>query len=72
MNETSGFLNSIGKIRASVACNKILINDFIAQPVVTIKQNNIDFLIRKGEQQIIFSDYLASVSASAHRLDLKS
>ncbi len=72
MNETSGFLNSIGKIRASVACNKILINDFIAQPVVTIKQNNIDFLIRKGEQQILFSDYLASVSASARDVIIQS
>lgn len=72
MNETSDFLNSIGKIRASVAGNKILINDFLARPIVTIKQNNIDFFIRKGGQQILFSDYLASVSASARAVIIQS
>ncbi|MGE5989982.1 MULTISPECIES: hypothetical protein [Klebsiella] len=59
MNETIDFLNSIGKIRASVACNKILIDDFLAQPILAIKQNNIDFFIRKGGEEILFSDYLS-------------
>lgn len=72
MNETSDFLNSIGKIRASVACNKILINDFLAQPVLVIKQNDIDFFIRKGGENILFSDYLASVSDSARTVIIQS
>lgn len=72
MNEKSYFINSIGKIRSSVACNKILIDEFLAHPVLAIKQNDIDFFIRKGGEEILFSEYLESVSDSARSVIIQS
>lgn len=72
MNGTSDFLGSVGKLRENILGNKIGINDFVSQPAAALKNSDSDFFIRKGSEEVLFSDYLNSVSASARQVIIQS
>jgi len=72
MNGTSDFLSAIGKLRNNILGNRVLVNDFMSQPVAALKNSDSDFFIRKGSEEVLFSDYLNSVSEPARQVIIQS